>query len=71
MTSLVSMIRSVISLQSVQNSYLELEASSGPISFEVQWNDVWTDNIQSFELPLSSTALGARAISELTRLKFK
>ena len=27
------------------------EAYSGPISFEVQQKDIWTDNIQSFELP--------------------
>ena len=27
------------------------EAYSGPISFEVQQNDIWTDNIQSFEMP--------------------
>ena len=31
--------------------YLKWETYSGPISFEVQWNDIWTDNIQSFEMP--------------------
>ena len=31
--------------------YLKREAYSGPISFEVQQNDIWTDNIQSFEMP--------------------
>ena len=31
--------------------YLKWEAYSGPISFEVQQNDIWTDNIQSFEMP--------------------
>ena len=30
--------------------YLKQEAYSGPISFEVQWNDIWTNNIQSFEM---------------------
>ena len=27
---------------------LKRETYSGPISFEVQWNNIWTDNIQSF-----------------------
>ena len=36
--------------------YLKREAFSGLISFEVQRNDIWTDNIQSFE----TTALGTR-----------
>ena len=31
--------------------YLKQEASSGRISFEVQPNDNWNDNIQLFELP--------------------
>ena len=31
-------------------SYLKLETPYGPISFEVQQNDDWTFNIQSFEL---------------------
>ena len=31
--------------------YLKRETYSGPISFEVQRNDIWTDNIQSFEMP--------------------
>ena len=31
--------------------YLKRETYSGPISFEVQQNDIWTDNIQSFEMP--------------------
>ena len=31
-------------------SYLKWETYSGPISFEVQWNDIWIDNIQSFEM---------------------
>ena len=31
--------------------YLKRETYSGPISFEVQRNDIWTDNIQSFEIP--------------------
>ena len=31
--------------------YLKWETYSGPISFEVQRNDIWTDNIQSFEMP--------------------
>ena len=31
--------------------YLKQEAFSGPISFEVEQDDSWTDNIQSFELP--------------------
>ena len=31
--------------------YLKQETYSGPISFEVQWNDIWTDNNQSFEMP--------------------
>ena len=44
--------------------YLKWEASSGPISFEVQRNDIWTDN-------LSLKALGTRAIIELTRWKCK
>ena len=30
--------------------YSKCEASFAPISFEVQWNDNWTDNIQLFEL---------------------
>ena len=29
--------------------YLKRETFSGPISFEVQRNDIWTDNIQSFD----------------------
>ena len=32
--------------------YLKQETYSGPIFFEVQQNDIWTDNIQSFEMPL-------------------
>ena len=32
--------------------YLKRETYSGPISFEVQQNDIWTDNIQSFEIPV-------------------
>ena len=42
--------------------YLEWETYAGPISFEVQRNDIWTDSIQSFEMPfkLNSTALGTR-----------
>ena len=39
--------------------YLKWETYSGPISFEVQWNDIWTGNIQLFEMPFSSTVLGA------------
>ena len=31
--------------------YLKQGTYSGPISFEVQRNDIWTDNIQSFEMP--------------------
>ena len=31
--------------------YLKQEAYSGPVSFVVQQTDVWTDNIQSFEMP--------------------
>ena len=31
--------------------YLKRETYSGPISFEVQRNDIWTDNIQSIEMP--------------------
>ena len=31
--------------------YLNGETYSGPISFEVQLNDIWTDNILSFEMP--------------------
>ena len=38
--------------------YLKWEAYSGPISFEVQWNDIWVDNVQSCHS--SSTALGTR-----------
>ena len=30
--------------------YLKSETYPGPISFEVQRNDIWTDNIQSFEM---------------------
>ena len=30
--------------------YLEQETYSDPISFEVQGNDIWTNNIQSFEM---------------------
>ena len=38
--------------------YLQQETYSGPISFEVQWNDIWADNVQSCHS--SSTALGTR-----------
>ena len=31
--------------------YIKWEAYSGPISFEVERNDIWTDNIQSFDMP--------------------
>ena len=31
--------------------YLKQETYSAPISFEVQQNVIWTDNIQSFEMP--------------------
>ena len=31
--------------------YLKQDTYSGPISFEVQRNDISTDNIQSFEMP--------------------
>ena len=31
--------------------YFKWETYSGLISFEVQRNDIWTDNIQSFEMP--------------------
>ena len=31
--------------------YSEQEASSGPISFEVLWDDIWTKKVQSFEMP--------------------
>ena len=34
--------------------YLKREAYSGPISFEVQQNDIWTDNIQSVEKALGT-----------------
>ena len=34
--------------------YLKPETYSGPISFEVPRNDIWTDNIQSFEMPLGT-----------------
>ena len=40
--------------------YLKRKTYSGPISSEVQRNDIWTDNIESFEMTLSSTALGTR-----------
>ena len=40
--------------------YLKQETYSGPISFEVQPNDIWTDNIQSFRCHSSSKALGTR-----------
>ena len=40
--------------------YLKSEAYSGPISFEVQRNKIWTDNIQSLRCHSSSTALGTR-----------
>ena len=49
--------------------YSKWEASSGPISFEVQENDIWTDNHLSCHS--SSKALGTRAIIELARLKCK
>ena len=29
-----------------QNTY------SGPTSFEIQWNDIWTDDFQLFEMQL-------------------
>jgi hypothetical protein len=31
--------------------YLKQESYSGPVSFEVQPDDIWTDNIRSFEMP--------------------
>ena len=31
--------------------YLKRETYSGPIYFEVQRNDIWTENIQSFAMP--------------------
>ena len=31
--------------------YLKQETYSGLISFEVQQNDIWTDKMQSFEMP--------------------
>ena len=31
--------------------YLKQETYFCPISFEVQQNDIWTDNIQSFDMP--------------------
>ena len=37
--------------------YLKREAFSGPISFEVQWYDIWTDHLKCHS---SSTALGTR-----------
>ena len=49
--------------------YLKWEASSGPISFEI-----WTSELTTFNhlnCHSSSTALGTRAINELTRLKCK
>ena len=30
--------------------YLKWEVSFAPISFEIQWDGIWTDNIQSFEI---------------------
>ena len=40
--------------------YLKWETCSGPISFEVQRYDIWTDKIQSFRCHSSSTTLGTR-----------
>ena len=50
--------------------YLKWETNSGPISVEVQRNDIWTDNIQSLRWRSSSTALGTRTGYEKPTWKF-
>ena len=34
--------------------YLKRDTYSGQSSFEDQWNDIWADIIQSFEMPLGT-----------------
>ena len=54
--------------------YFKGEAFSGPISFEVQRNDNWSDNIQSFELPFYFISIGNQSyvgLNLLNRLKCK
>ena len=53
-------------------SYLKEEASFAPISFEVQQNDNWTDNLHSIIQAIIwiAVVVGNWAKSNFTRLKW-